>query len=101
MFDFIYSAQNHERIRRTWLKLGNSLPDTLHHADALEAQKSGEEHLRIGAAKSVGVGLTDPCNRDLKIKTKQMDVFIFLTGNICVCLSQLLKTKAKLKLLQT
>lgn len=79
-----------EKIRRTWLKLGNSLPDTLHHAGALMAQNYREDPLRIGATESVGVGVTDPCSHDLKIKASNlMFSFSWLGTSVCVyaCLS--------------
>lgn len=54
------------------MKLGNSLPNTLHQAGALVAQHYGEDPLRIGAAERIGVGVTDPSSHDLGEKKLMM-----------------------------
>lgn len=81
---YTYQTLIHEKIRRTWLELGNSLPDTLHHAGALVAQNYREDPLRIRATEGVGVGVTDPCSHDLRIKTSNL-MFSFSSLGTAVC----------------
>lgn len=50
------------------MKLGNSLPNTLHHAGTLMAQHDRKNPLWISATQRVGVGVTDPCRHNLKVK---------------------------------
>lgn len=50
----------------TWLELGHSFADALHHTGSLVAQHHRENALGVGAAQGVGVGVADPRGRDLK-----------------------------------
>lgn len=71
MFELLHYMQQSflsrgEKRERTWLKLGDSLSDALHDAGSLMAQHYGENSLRVGATKCVGVSVTDPCGQNLK-----------------------------------
>lgn len=54
----------------TWLELGHSFADALHHAGSLVAQNHRENALGVGAAQGVGVGVADSRGHDLKSKER-------------------------------
>lgn len=54
--------------KRTWLKFGDTLSDTLHDARSFMAQHHREDSLGVRAAQCVGVSVTNPCGHNLKNK---------------------------------
>lgn len=51
--------------KRTWLKFGDTLSDTLHDARSFMAQHHREDSLGVRAAQCVGVSVTNPCGHNL------------------------------------
>lgn len=68
---FVNSCRN---TFHTWLKVGDSLADTLDHSCTLVAQDDGEEALRVAAAQGVRVRVTHPSGTDLRSNEKKLEM---------------------------